>query len=492
MTLPESSKNEKKGPAVVESGFVDSLWQFFASIRLTVVVLLLLAALSIIGTLIPQNQNPMDYLRAFGPFFGRVLFTLHLYDMYHSWWFQGLIVLLAVNIIVCSIDRLQSTWRIIFPEKQTFNLESFRKRKSKLEFVIDRPSAMIRSGFEGYLKKAFSYCETFDVENGFAVAAEKGRWTRLGVYIVHLSVVVLLVGGLIGSKFGFEGYVNIPEGQTVDTIELRHTGQALRLPFAIRCDDFDVQFYEGGSRPKEFRSSLTILENDQVSLQKDIIVNDPLRYKGINIFQSSYGKLQSGNGMGQIPDKMPDKVELNFQSADSGMTYTLTGRIGQTLNLPEGLGTFTLQSYEQQASFKEMALGPAYRAVLVPEKGQGDPVNVLLPIRFPRFDAMRGGNMIVSVIAPQQPRQTHYYTGLQVTYDPGVWLVYFGFIMMIGGCAITFFMSHQRLVILVQLDEKDARVVVSGTANKGKYAFQQTRERIAERLTAIGEADAGK
>lgn len=482
--MTKNSRTQKT--ETIESGFVESLWQFFASIRLTVVVLLLLAAFSIIGTLIPQNQSPADYFRAFGPFLGQVFITLHIYDMYHSWWFQGLIIVLAVNIIVCSIDRLQNTWRIIFPKKRDFNLDSFRRRKSRIEFVISRPSSSIRSDFEKHLNKRFGYCRSIDLETGFAITAEKGRWTRLGVYFVHLSVVILLIGGFIGSKFGFEGYVNIPEGQAVDTIELRYTARALRLPFTIRCDDFDVQFYEGGNRPKEFRSRLTILEDGKIAVQKDIIVNDPLRYKGINIFQSSYGKTRASGSMDAALKAMPEKIALNFQSVDSGMTYTFEGRIGESQQLPEGLGTFTLDSYDEQAFFKEMALGPALKGVLKP--GQGEPVQVLLPLKFPKFDTMRGGRVIISVAENLFEQQTHYYTGLQVTYDPGVQVVYLSFIMMIFGCAVTFFMSHQRVVVQVLDGGKTAKVLVSGTANKGKIAFQSGLERMSTRLAGLGKA----
>jgi len=97
---------------------------------------------------------------------------------------------------------------------------------------------------------------------------------------------------LIGSIFGFDGYVNIPAGESAQQIRLRNKPQMMQLDFTIRCDDYDESYYETGA-PKEFRSSLTILEQGREVLKKDIIVNDPLRYKGISIYQSSRGKLPS-------------------------------------------------------------------------------------------------------------------------------------------------------------------------------------------------------
>ena len=80
---------------------LNRLWQFFSSVKLTVGVLLALAATSIIGTLIPQNAGPADYLRIYGDFWYRIFAVFDFFDMYHSWWFQVLMVMLALNIIVC-------------------------------------------------------------------------------------------------------------------------------------------------------------------------------------------------------------------------------------------------------------------------------------------------------------------------------------------------------------------------------------------------------
>ncbi len=113
---------------------------------------------------------------------------------------------------------------------------------------------------QAFVKRHFRHHHIETTDTGYAIYGEKGRWSRFGVYTVHLSVILLLVGGLIGSIFGFDGWVNIPEGESVSQIRLRSQERVLQLDFEIRCDDFDVSFYETGA-PKEFRSSLTILEH---------------------------------------------------------------------------------------------------------------------------------------------------------------------------------------------------------------------------------------
>jgi cytochrome c biogenesis protein len=279
-------------------------------------------------------------------------------------------------------------------------------------------------------------------------------------------VVLLLIGGLIGSIFGFDGFVNIAEGESINQIRLRNSPQMVQLDFAIRCDDFDVSFYDTGA-PKEFRSSLTVLEQGRSVLNKDIIVNDPLRYKGISFYQSSYG---------QLP---PNEAVLSFTSNNTGTVYKNKAMINQPLQLPEKLGTFEIKRFLQAAEFRGNNIGEAYSGILTPPGA--DPVQITLPLRFPTFDKMRKGNLVISVVE-HVPR---FYTGLQVGKDPGVWVVYSGFILMIIGCYITFFMSHQQICLEIVPSGKQSRVIVAGTANKNKTGMEIKVDRLTEKLTQM-------
>ena len=445
---------------------IDRLWKSFASVKLTIVLLLTLAATSIIGTLIPQNEAPMDYLETFGAFLYRIFSLLGFFDMYHSWWFRALILLLVVNIVVCSIDRLQATWKIIFVRHPRFNLARYRQFKNRTEYNHDGAADQLIALYEPVVARRYRYHRTIETAEGFAIYGERGRWTRLGVYVVHFSVVLLLIGGLIGSIFGFDGFVNIAEGESARAIQLRNSSEKFQLGFEIRCDDFNVVFYDTGA-PKEFRSSLTILKQGKAVMQKDIIVNDPLQYEGISFFQSSYGSLP------------PNEVILNFTSATTGMVYSKKAAINAPIVIPEDLGTFMLQRYTRQADFRGHNIGEAFIGVLTPLNGSA--VEITLPLKFPSFDKMRKGKMFVA-IADFVPR---YYTGLQVSRDPGVWVVYSGFILMIIGIYLTFFMSHQQICIDIVRHGKKSRIGVSGTSNKHKLGMHKKVTKLSERLAGL-------
>jgi cytochrome c biogenesis protein len=386
--------------------------------------------------------------------------------MYHSWWFRLLILLLTINIVVCSIDRLSATWKIVFVKNPKFKLERFRKLPNREDFTDERSVEALKETYEKYVSRHFGYRRTEVTDNGFCIFSEKWRWTRLGVYGVHLSVILLLIGGLIGSIFGFDGYVNIPEGESVKQIQTRNTGEIKMLDFEIRCEDFDVSFYDSG-QPKEYRSSLTILEQGKPVMKKNIIVNDPLRYKGINLFQSSYGTLPS------------NEIVLNFASTATGMVYEKKASIGEQIDIPEAMGKFVLMDYSSSSMFRGHKIGEAFKGRLTPAEGKS--VEILLPLRFPSFDKMRKGDVFISV-ANHVPR---YYTGLQVTKDPGVWVVYSGFILMIIGCYITFFMSHQRLCIEVAKKGGKCRVMISGRANRNKLSMNTKVKKIKEKLIKL-------
>ena len=101
-----------------------------------------------------------------------------------------------------------------------------------------------------------------------------------------------------------------------------------------------------------------------------------------------------------------------------------------------------------------------------------------MPLRFPQFDRMRKGNLVISAADFDHK----YYTGLQVTKDPGVLIVYAGFIVMIIGCYITFFMSHQRLCIEIVKNGVNSRIMVAGTANKNKLGMQNRIKKIMKSM----------
>ncbi|MBW1988777.1 MAG: cytochrome c biogenesis protein ResB [Deltaproteobacteria bacterium] len=444
-----------------ESGTPGRLVSFFASVKLSITLLFVLAATSILGTVIPQNEPARFYQENFSEPVLKIFTAFNLTDMYHSLWFTALLLLLGVNLVVCSLRRLPKTWKVARSKGAGFSDSRFAGIRHKEEFSSKLPADQLAAAAEKILSKKFRRVKTAQTRSGTGLWAERGRWSRLGPYVIHLGFLLTLVGGLVGSLWGFSGFMNLPEGDTMDHAFLRKTGQAVHLPFAIRCEDFDVSFYENGM-PKEYTSRLTVLEDGKEAFTTDIEVNHPLRYQGINVFQSSYGNYLSAT--------------LTFLNPQTGKTWDKTVRIREMAELPEGAGRFMVVDFSEAFKHQGKTMGPVFHLHVFPKNGR--PTRIHLIAGVPRDKAPAAGPFKVLAKDWQQ----RYYTGLQITRDPGVGLVYTGFALIILGCFITFFLYHGQVFVKVSGNKALTKVAVAGLANRNQQGFELKVRSLAEEL----------
>lgn len=451
--MEDSSKNK----------FAKDIWNFFASMQLSVVTILFLAVTSIFGTVIHQSTDAAHNLEHYGPFLFQFFDTLGLFNVYHSLWYQAAFLILAVNLIVCSVDKLSSTWKIIFKKDITSSLSQFENKKNN---IILNLKGDVDAGIEKIVRK---FSKNYKVEKDgkrTTFFAEKGRKTRLGVYVVHISILFMIAGGAIGMKYGFKGFVNIPEGSSVKSALSRDRTERLNFGFELKCTDFNVTHYKGSKMASEYRSDLVILKNGEEVLKKRIIVNDPLRYEGISFYQSSFGEMGT-----------PTEMTAVFKSVETGLEYSKRMKIGDTYVIPEGLGTFTLTKYGNY-SFRGQPLGNSLFGT-IKRDGEKKPIGIVVPLKFLEFDMMRNKMKKGKVFVTFKDFKRSYYTGLQVTKDPGVWWVYTGFILLVLGCYVTFFMSHKTICVSITKNSDKNVVMVSGSANKNRQGMKFWLERFA-------------
>ncbi len=444
----------------------DHVWDFFASIKLSIVILLALAATSIVGTVIPQNENPALYISTYGEFLFRLFHAIGAFDLYHSGWFRFLLCLLVINLVVCSIQRLRATWKIIFPKAPLFQAGRFKNASAVQQWTADAPVDVVKNSYELFISRHFAAYRSDKTETGYRLFAEKYRLTRLGVYAVHFSVLLMVMGGLIGSIFGFEGYVTIPEGESAGKITLTNQTTEKDLGFTIRCNEFHMAFYDSGM-PKEYRSNLTILKGGREQVTQDIRVNSPLKFEGVSIFQSSYGKIPKKN------------FTVKFMERDSEIEYEKKASMNEEIPLPGNSGVLVVEDFKPSFSFRGVKLDNIFLCRLTDASGHSE--NIILPADFPRFDKMRGGQFIISIADIQY----RYYTGLQVSRDPGVPVVYAGFILMIFGCYVTFFMFHHQFCMELTSQGNRTQVVVRGISGKNRPGMAAKTRRLAQKLQKI-------
>jgi cytochrome c biogenesis protein len=447
-------------------------WRFFRSVKLTIVLLILLATVSILGTLIPQQEQAVDFARGLSPGTFRLFSGLGLFDMYHAAWFRIILGCLAVNLIICSLDRFPGTWKRFRSWPRPDRRKPFDGLAENRDFVVPTPLKETAGHVGSILNRRYRSLRQKASEDDQHFYGDKGRYAYFGVYLVHASVLLILVGGLVGSFFGFEAYVNIVEGSKVDSVRLRNQMTPLKLGFQIRCDKFTVESYPNGT-PKEYRSDLTFFVGGKPVQKGSLRVNHPIRFRGVTIYQSSFGK---------VPGRQVQLGISRKSSKDETLSQTVT--LGTPVSLPGKDGSLTVADIRSDI----MNLGPAVLVSIKSTAGQEkrfwvfqDPEKALkqLPApmrRSPRFDAsaFRPYTVFLKAVA------TAYYTGVQVNKDPGVSIVWIGCFLMVGGFILTFFTSHRRIWVRVSRAADGSRICVAGTASKNPVGLERELNHLAE------------
>ncbi|HIJ87023.1 MAG TPA: cytochrome c biogenesis protein ResB [Desulfuromonadales bacterium] len=426
-------------------------------------LLISLAVISIIGTVIPQGIPPEEYLAQISPAKITLYKALGFFDMYHSWWFILLLYLLTVNLIACSFKRLPHIWKIISQPATILSSGLEQSLANVATIHTAAAPAVVKERLTAFLTAEYSTPVVSEVDGAWHLFAQKTPWCRLSVYVVHLSIIVIFIGSIIGSLFGFKGYVNILEGESISKVMTR-SEKEIDLGYSVRLEQFSMAKYPSGA-PKEFKSILTVLENGKpVPDYKNVrvIVNDPLSYKGITFYQSSYGN--AGNYFLTLTDldgKNPVPVTVSGQSS---------------VNLPDGSSLHVLEATKDVSPFVAGLSGPAAQVELHTASGKAE--KFVVYANHPELNIKHAQEHGTGPVIHYRGAEERMYTGLQVAKDPGVEIVWVGCFLMVIGIYIAFFMSHRRIWVRIQ----DGAVTVGGNTSKNPGAFQKAFEGLVERL----------
>lgn len=461
----------------------DRVWDFLSSVKLAIVIFALISLTSIIGTVLEQRAEPATNVQILSRLFGEslapglynVFNTLGFIDMYHSWWFTALLVLFSVNLIICSLDRLPRIWKLVREPIGPMTEERLRKFTISREVVLKEKPDRVRDTVKKAIKNArFRYTEVQE-EKGYQFYAQKGNYTRFGVYVTHFSILIILVGAIIGIRLGFGGYLNLPEG-AVSTVAFSRTGKEIPLGFGIRCDRFDVEFYDNSDMPKEYRSWLTVIKDGRGVLTKSIVVNDPLTYEGITFYQASYGL---------INENMDKGVFIFRVISKDGKTANLNLRWGDAFQIPGSDITGKIVNFSpalkigdngEAFTYADQMNNPAV-FIAFSESGKQKYSGWIMK-RYPQTWQLADGNRVEFL-----DYWGVQYTGLQVRKDPGVWVVYFGCIAISIGLFMAFFMNHRKIWVKVAEEKNNSKVIIGATCNKNRASFERKIDRVISVLS---------
>jgi len=467
-----------KGNALKNS-LVKSMWSFFISLKLTISILIIISITSIIGTIVPQNEPASVYLRFYKPSTYQVMRLLDIDNMYHSWWFITLLALFTLNLICCSLNRFPAFWRMITQQEPDLDEQLLKKLPLKKNH---RLKSFDNQSWEKLISMAKKHLPVktaaLSAAGAYRLFAEHGKFSRFGFFITHFGIVLIIIGGILGN-LGYQGYMQVVEGLANDTLVLKGTTREKKLDFSIRCDDFQVTFYEGGQKPRDFTSDLTIIDGGREVKKKRIEVNAPLQYKGIWIYQSSYGTT-SGQGsltLG-VTDRTAGNQTRNYQ-ASVGERITLEAA-GHEIEVKRFVPDFSLGQNNQVVSRSQELKNPAAQIALFKDGSLIEEQWIFK--NFPDFHGAEGKGPYRFTLLNLSAQE---YTGLQLTRDPGVWVVWLGCALLCLGCYVICFMSHRRLWIYVEPAKGEFTLTMAGTSSKNMLSFAQTFDQLQKQLKQL-------
>jgi cytochrome c biogenesis protein len=462
--------------AVDLRAFGHKTWRTIASIQTGVVLLILVVILAAVGTVVLQRPatDPDEMQTAYSPHVLRILDALGLTNVFHAWWFLGLMLLVSLCIVAASIDRFPNSWRY-FSRPYKYPDESFRRalRPQKSLAISDEESGLVAA--ERALHSLGFKPERVVREDHFGIFAERHRISELAVYIVHASLLLIFFGTLVDGLWGWSGSLTLSDGQTSNLVELRD-GSTRKLPFAIRCDAAGQENYQDGT-PKKWWSKLAVVENGRDVKKKEIVVNDPLLYSGVRFYQSSYGP--NGNVDRFSLVATPSNGSGEKQEIGMALNDTVSLDADTTVRFAEFFPDFAVRDGQvyKKSNYLE---NPAVHLVVTSKAGEkkaGTDFDVWLP----PLDEVADNSK-----APYQFQATDlkmgHFTGLQVSHEPGQWGVWSGVVLIGIGLAFVFYVVHMRFWVVPVFDPKTGKysLWIGGTANRNRDAFEQRFDHLVE------------
>ena len=450
------------------------IWQTLSAVRTGIFLLILVVIASAAGTFILQRPTTdADALRrAYSPQTLAWLDRLGLTDVFHAWWFALLMGLLCLTIVAASIERFPNVWRFYARPYRRADSHFRSALPLQKQIPVRDPEQALAAAHRAFQKQRL-HPQHIVEDNQVSLYAERNRFSLLAVYIVHASLLLIFLGGIVDALWGYRGFLALTNGQQASQIQLQN-GATRALPFAIRCDGAGQENYSDGT-PKRWWSNLVVLQDGREAERKQIVVNDPLVFGGIRVYQSSYGFT------GQL-----DKVMLTATPAKgSGAAHDISLSLDQkaqldsqtSVRLARFIPDFVIQDNQIYARSNQPD-NPAIQLEVTTQKAK-EPALVWI---FPQFPNVAHDSKSPYSFQFRDLRMG-YFTGLQVSHEPGQWLVWAGCLVMALGLATAIYLVHVRFWAMVVRDERGRPALwIGGSCNKNRPAFEERFRRLLEEV----------
>jgi cytochrome c biogenesis protein len=493
------SKGEQK-----PSGFsllIDGFLNLLSSVPFGIVLLVLLIIACMIGMLIQQQELDTfpAYYAKLTPAEKIVYGHLGFFDIYHATYFNLLLLLLSLNIILASIDHFPAAWSFIRRKKLTASptFAMAQKFKEKVELPqVDRQQLAERA--VAAARKMRFRARVTEANDRTTIFAERGVWNRLGAYAVHIGLLTIFFGYFLTSR-GHTGSMDAIPGRlsqsmlknefSVDNAMMEHaiSTRELQLPFKVECLDFQQKLIDPNGSLEQTNTLDWItrvrIVDDEVGKTTEAIVhlNSPLDYRGYRFFQNSYRPPYSARVI---------KLRVTPLNAtlNGGQAQEVTIERNSEAKLADGTllrysvfnPSFDIGSDQQvrMSTFDSYENPAAHLNFVMPDGKQGEVwalneayANSVSNAPFLKKFMDNGAYQFVLTDFEKAPTSSV----LSIQYDPGARVVYAGFTILCLTLIAVFFFSHQRLWIVVE----EGNVYLGGDANRNRLGFEDRAKKVA-------------
>ncbi|MCB9357740.1 MAG: cytochrome c biogenesis protein ResB [Calditrichaeota bacterium] len=504
------------------------LWAMLSTMKFAIWILIVLGVLSLASLFSGELVDPLWMKQepsGAGAAFGQLVYkTLEMDQPFSSWWYRGLLGVLSLSLFACVLERTPIVWRM-WSRKPELDPRAVNERTAPIYITTSEPSKPL---IDRLSKSLGTRADSDGVWVG-----ESHRLALWGPLLTHIGLLLLAIGGLVGS---FGGTHSRAGGYAGDIVA------AEDMPFEVRIDSFRVEYYpfqpgqwvlvdgewigrlverdsdnswkierrnqmgelelvsmedewisndwdirSTGGNIKQYISSVTVLEDGQEVLERQISVNTPLRYRGFRLYQSSYDPdnprvitsydqvtLVVSDTLGNVLNRLPLKQGGSVQVPDDSLTI-FAGRFLPDFKLDSRRQAYSASGNMANPAVELLARGPNGYERLIWSflQMQGHQIT----IGAHRFEAteIQNPNTTIGIATIFEIRRTI-----------GTEFLWLGFVVSSLGLILCFYMTHR--IVYVQSPSADIPLTrVYAFSKKMIRGFEHDLEAITKQNGATVE-----
>lgn len=420
---------------------IKRIFKSFYTMKFGIILLIVIALVSLIGTVIPQGNDPSFYREGYSPLMAEVILAFNFDNLFFSKWYIFLTGLLLVNLFLCSINRARPIIKSSFKDpdisKRINNLDKFTEIKQE-----SNDEKLFKDlGFGSFKEK--------EIDGKKIRYKFSNKIGHLGSWLTHLSIIIIILSFGCGRYLGFDEYVY---GVPGETLELENSD------YQIKIDNYNVLFREDFT-VEQYITEMTILDKDGKSVKEGTsMVNHPLRFDKFSVYQNSTGWAVDAL---LFKDKKSYKEKILYNSE-----VFVEDDKKIALQLVDFYPDFDSANPTKPKTKSPFLKHPVALYALFYD---GERVDMGLnhvgdPIEWEEYTFLL-----------ENPRM---FTLLQVADDPGTFFALVGGAILLVGLFLAFYMNPKEMIIIEENDRK--RLYVNQTKND--KIFERKIEKILEEM----------